>query len=88
MRNDERWFKVEGIVVGWLRTGSNGDEVYEDEVAIVQQDNGLTFIRWLGNDYTMVDPPEAQEAAIGARIGFTTTMDEQLEYTKIARGRE
>lgn len=87
MRDDQRWFRVEGIIVGWLRIGID-EEVYEDNVAIVQQDDSLTFIRWLGNDYAMVDPPEAQEAAVGARIRFTTTLEEQLQYTKTARGLE
>jgi hypothetical protein len=81
-----KWFEVEGIIVGWLSTGINGDEIYEEDVAVVQADDGHTFIRWIGNDWFPVDPPDAEAATVGLRIRFTTNWDEQITYTKIARG--
>jgi hypothetical protein len=86
-------FWVTGIIVGWLRTG-NGEEVLEDDVAVVQTESArsYSYLRWLGATWFQIDPPESEEygkqAAIGTKIRFQTTREEQVEYTKLARGEE
>jgi|SRR5215831_16362513 len=60
MVGKDRWFEVEGIVVGWLQTNPGGEEPLEADVAVVQTDGGRSFIRWLGNDWTQIDPPPTE----------------------------
>ena len=88
-------FTVEGVIVGWLQADANIGEswdmnIYEDDVAIVQADDGHTFIRWLGSGWEQIDPPiniaAGKVAVVGTRISFITTWDEQIQYTRIARG--
>lgn len=87
-------FTIEGVIVGWLTTDHDNDSerrnLYEDDVAVVQADDGHTFVRWLGSGWEQVDPPvnilAGKVAVVGTRISFTTTWDEQVEYTRIARG--
>lgn len=83
-------FEVEGIIVGWMTTDHEAQNIYEDDVAVVQADDGHTFIRWLGSGWEQIDPPPAlpagKVAVVGTRISFKTDWNEQVEYTRIARG--
>lgn len=102
MTDKYEFFQVEGIVVGWLNTSDDeNDCIMENDVAIVQTDGMVCYVRWLGNDWQQIDPPPTteytsgresatveQQAAIGTRIRFNTNLSEQAEYTKLARGQE
>jgi hypothetical protein len=92
------WTTVEGVIVGWLATNNPEDDeanIFEDDVAVVQTDDGTTFLRWLGNDWAQIDPPPEvhddghqinQFAAVGTRISFSTNVHEQREYAHLAKG--
>lgn len=101
MASEEAYFTVEGTIVGWLHLGDEDDDnIMENDVAIVQTDEGVCYLRWLGLDWIQVDPPpnyivagtsgrvEAVEqfAAIGTRIRFDTNLREQSEYTRLSKG--
>ena len=94
MTDKYKFFAVEGIIVGWLDTSDDeNDCIMEHDVAIVQNDDGRSYIRWLGNDWEQIDTlPQGeraeQVAAIGTRIRFMTNVSEQREYTKLAHGKE
>jgi hypothetical protein len=87
MPDKYKWFWVIGTIVGWLTTGDeDNDCILEDDVAVVQTDDGHFWIRWLGNDYSPIDPANPEGPAIGAKISFKTNLSEQYEYTRLARG--
>lgn len=81
MVGKDRWFTVEGIVVGWLRTNPGGEEPLEDDVAVVQTDDGRSFIRWLGNDWEQIDPPPKALPPIVLRNGEMSEGIEQVAAT-------
>jgi hypothetical protein len=81
-------FTVTGIIIGWLETNGGDDNIYENNVAVVQAADGHTFLRWLGIEHEITDPVEARAAVVGTAITFVTTWEEQMEYTKVARGIE
>lgn len=99
---DDVWFPVEGVIVGWLRSVDDGDlaagaeEVFEADVAVVQTDDYVCYVRWLGNDWSQIDPPpedlggghDLQMAAVGTRIYFSTCRREQRDYTRIAHNKD
>jgi hypothetical protein len=81
-------FTVTGIIIGWLETNGGDDNIYESNVAVVQAEDGHTFLRWLGIEHVITDPVDARAAVVGTQITFVTTWAEQIEYTKVARGIE